>query len=54
MVDVLPDALFGHFDPKNPDDYDVLRDRQVTANVARYLKEAENIIKAVKVGRFPK
>ena len=54
MVDVLPDALFGHFDPKNPDDYDVLRDRQETANVARYLTEAKRIIEAVKIGRFPK
>jgi len=53
-VDEIPDGLFGDFDPRNPDDYDVLRDRQVTANVARYLTEAENIIKAVKVGRFPK
>jgi hypothetical protein len=53
-VDDIPDGLFGDFDPRNPDDYDVLRDRQVTANVARYLTEAENIIKAVKVGRFPK
>jgi len=53
-VDVLPDGLFGDFDPRNPEDYDVLRDRQVTANVARYLTEAEKIIKAVKNGRFPK
>jgi len=54
LVDVLPDALFGHFDPKNPDDYDVLRDRQETANVARYLTEAKRIIDAVQIGRFPK
>lgn len=53
-VDDLPDGLFGDFDPRNPDDYDVLRDRQVTANVARYLTEAEKIIAAVKKGRFPK
>lgn len=53
-VDILPDGLFGDFDSRNPDDYDVLRDRQVTANVARYLTEAEKIIEAVKNGRFPK
>ena len=53
-VDDIPDGLFGDFDPREPDDYDVLRDRQVTANVARYLTEAEKIIEAVKVGRFPK
>lgn len=53
-VDVLPDGLFGDFDPRNPEDYDVLRDRQVTANVARYLTAAEKIIEAVKNGKFPK
>lgn len=53
-VDDIPDGLFGDFDPRNPEDYDVLRDRQVTANVARYLTESEKIIEAVKIGRFPK
>lgn len=53
-VDDIPDGLFGDFDPRNPDDYDALRDRQVTANVARYLTEARKIIQAVKAGRFPK
>lgn len=53
-VDDIPDGLFGNFDPRSPDDYDVLRDRQVTANVARYLTEATKIIQAVKEGRFPK
>ncbi len=53
-VDDIPDGLFGDFDPRDPNAYDVLRDRQVTANVARYLTEAEKIIEIVKIGRFPK
>jgi hypothetical protein len=53
-VDVIPPPLMGHFDPENPDDHDTLRDRQETANVARYLSEAEKIIAAVKIGRFPR
>lgn len=53
-VDVIPPPIMGHFDPENPHDYDVLRDRQETANIARYLTAAEGIIEAVKVGQFPR
>lgn len=53
-VDRVPAALMEGFDRNDPDKYDVQHSKQATANVARYLKEAQNIIAAVKLGRFPK